>query len=155
MVGQSYLGLVQYFAAPERPPHLRAMSPVSGPVSYYENCTYRRGVFELGWMLAYFTFMQRDTLERKGVYEQYKPLLDARVAYPDMPMSPLKKEEYRHLPLSDWAKRFKDGAPYFARFSPPSNRRPVLAGAPTCAASSHNINVPMLPRGLVVRRVSV
>ena len=33
MVGQSYLGLVQYFAARERPPHLRAMSPVSGPVS--------------------------------------------------------------------------------------------------------------------------
>src|SRR5215831_6257583 len=28
-VGQSYLGLVQYFAAPTRPPHLKAMSPVS------------------------------------------------------------------------------------------------------------------------------
>ena len=54
-VGQSYLGLVQYFAAPQRPPHLKAMSPVSGPVTYFENCVYRRGVFELGWMLGVLT----------------------------------------------------------------------------------------------------
>ena len=33
-VGQFYLGLVQYLAAPQRPPHLKAMSPVSGPVTY-------------------------------------------------------------------------------------------------------------------------
>src|SRR6266849_5708663 len=41
-VGQSYLVLVQYFAAPQRPPHLKAMSPVSGPVTYFEDCVYRR-----------------------------------------------------------------------------------------------------------------
>ena len=146
MVGQSYLGLVQYFAAPERPPHLRAMSPVSGPVSYYDNCTYRRGVFELGWMLAYFTTMQRNTLERKGLYEQYKPLLDARVAYPDMPMSPLKKEEYRHLPLSDWAERFKDGAPYFADFLRHPTDGPYWQ-ALDLRRQFHNINVPMLHVG--------
>ena len=29
-------------------------------------------------------------------------------------MSPMKKEEYRHLPLRDWGERLKDGAPYFA-----------------------------------------
>ena len=58
-VGQSYLALVQYFAATTRPPHLKAMSPVSGPVTYFENCVYRRGVFELGWMLAYFTSLAR------------------------------------------------------------------------------------------------
>ncbi len=34
-VGQSYLGLVQYLTAPQRPPHLKAMSPVSGPVTYF------------------------------------------------------------------------------------------------------------------------
>ena len=37
-VGQSYLGLVQYYAAPTRPPHLKAMCPVSGPVTYFQNC---------------------------------------------------------------------------------------------------------------------
>ena len=67
-VGQSYLGLVQYLAAPTRPPHLKAMCPVSGPVTYFENFAYRRGVFELGWVMAYFTSMARNTLERKGLY---------------------------------------------------------------------------------------
>ncbi len=47
-VGQSYLGLVQYYAAPMRPPHLKVASPVSGPVTYFEDCVWRRGVFELG-----------------------------------------------------------------------------------------------------------
>ena len=146
MVGQSYLGLVQYFAAPERPPHLTAMSPVSGPVTYFENCTYRRGVFELGWMLAYFTFMQRDTLERKGLYEHYKPILDDYLSYPDVPMSPLKKEEYRHLPLKDWAERFKDGAAYFADFLNHSTDSPYWY--PTdLRRQFHNIDTPMLHVG--------
>ncbi|HET8669902.1 MAG TPA: CocE/NonD family hydrolase, partial [Candidatus Saccharimonadales bacterium] len=98
-VGQSYLALVQYFAATTRPPHLKAMSPVSGPVTYFENCVYRRGVFELGWMLAYFTSLARNTLERKGLYEQQRATLDSYVSHPHIPMSPLKREEYRHLPL--------------------------------------------------------
>ncbi|MGH8010911.1 MAG: CocE/NonD family hydrolase, partial [Candidatus Binataceae bacterium] len=51
-VGQSYLGLVQYFAAVTRPPYLKAMCPVSGPVTYFDNFTYRRGAFELAWVLA-------------------------------------------------------------------------------------------------------
>ncbi len=57
---------------PTRPPHLKAMCPVSGPVTYFENCVYRRGVFELGWMLTYFTFMARNTLARKGIYRSQK-----------------------------------------------------------------------------------
>ena len=146
MVGQSYLGLVQYLAAPERPPHLQAMSPVSGPVTYFENCTYRRGVFELGWMLAYFTFMQRNTLDRKGLYEQYKPILDSYLSHPDVPMSPLKKEEYRRLPLKDWAERFKDGAPYFADFLNHSKDGPYWY--PTdLRRQFRNINTPMLHVG--------
>ena len=101
-VGQSYLGLVQYFAAPERPPHLKAMSPVSGPVSYFENFAYRRGAFELGWVLAYFAFMARDTMMRKGSYEHERAALDSFVSYPDIPMAPLKRDAYMHLPLRDW-----------------------------------------------------
>ncbi|MBI3247936.1 MAG: CocE/NonD family hydrolase [Deltaproteobacteria bacterium] len=114
--GQSYLGLVQYLAAPQRPPHLKAMSPVSGPVTYFEDCIYRRGVFELGWMLAYFVSMARNTLERKGLYEQQEAILDSYTSYPNIPMSPMKKDVYRHLPLRDWGERLKDGAPYFADF---------------------------------------
>ncbi len=115
-VGQSYLGLVQYFAAPERPPHLKAMSPVSGPVSYFNNFAYRCGAFELGWVLAYFAFMARDTMMRKGCYERERAALDQFVSYPDIPMAPLKRDAYMHLPLSDWGERLKSGAPYLAEY---------------------------------------
>jgi putative CocE/NonD family hydrolase len=145
-VGQSYLGLVQYFAAPLRPPHLRAMSPVSGPVTYFENCVYRRGVFELGWMLAYFTFMARNTLERKGLYEQRRATLDSYLSHPEVPISPFKKEVYRHLPLRDWEERLKDGAPYFADFLRHSTDGPYW-WAVDLRRQFHNVNVPMLHVG--------
>ncbi len=116
MVGQSYLALVQYYAASLRPPHLCAAAPVSGPVSYFENFAYRRGVLELGWMLAYFMFMARDTLARNGIYAQHRARLDSYVSRPEIPMAPLKREVYRHLPLRDWGERLRDGAPYLADY---------------------------------------
>src|SRR5581483_9931018 len=116
MVGQSYLGLVQYYAASLRPPNLLAAAPVSGPVTYFENFAYRRGLLELGWMLAYFMFMARDTLARKGIYEAHRARLDSYVSRPDIPMAPLKREAYHHLPLRDWGERLKEGAPYLADY---------------------------------------
>ncbi|MGA7760793.1 MAG: CocE/NonD family hydrolase [Candidatus Binataceae bacterium] len=116
MVGQSYLALVQYYAASLRPPHLRVAAPVSGPVSYFENFAYRRGALELGWMLAYFMFMARDTLVRKGIYDQHRERLDSYVSRPDIPMAPLKRDAYHHLPVRDWGERLKDGAPYLADY---------------------------------------
>ena len=115
-VGQSYLALVQYYAASLRPPHLRVAAPVSGPVSYFENFAYRRGALELGWMLAYFMFMARDTLARKGIYDQHRERLDSYVSRPDIPMAPLKRDAYQHLPVRDWGERLKDGAPYLADY---------------------------------------
>lgn len=115
-VGQSYLGLVQYYAATLAPPHLVAMCPVSGPVTYYENCIYRRGVFELGWMLAYSSFMAANTLERKGIYQEYKAQLDSYLSHPELPLSPFTTQAYRHLPIADWGERLKAGAPHFADY---------------------------------------
>jgi putative CocE/NonD family hydrolase len=114
MVGQSYLALVQYYAATQAPPHLLATCPVSGPVTYFENCLYRRGVFELGWVLCYFTFMARNTLLRKGIYDAHRERLDSYLARPDIPLSALKNDVYRHLPVADWAERLHEGAPYLA-----------------------------------------
>jgi putative CocE/NonD family hydrolase len=145
-VGQSYLGLVQYLAAPTRPPHLKAMSPVSGPVTYFENFSYRRGVFELGWVMAYFTAMARNTLERKGLYEQQRAILDGYVSRPEIPMCPLKKEEYRHLPLRDWGERFKDGAPYLTDILSHPTYGPYWYTT-DIRRQFHNINVPMLHVG--------
>jgi uncharacterized protein len=145
-VGQSYMGLVQYFAAPERPPHLKAMSPVSGPVTYFENFTYRRGAFEIGWVLAYFTFMARDTLMRKGLYEQERAKLDSFVSYPDIPMAPIKRDTYKHLPLADWGERLKNGAPYLADYIRNSGYGPFWAET-DLRTRFNQIDVPMLHVG--------
>ncbi len=145
-VGQSYLGLVQYYAATLGPPHLVAMCPVSGPVTYYENCIYRRGVFELGWMLAYFSFMAVNTLERKGIYQEYKAQLDSYLSHPELPLSPFTTEAYRHLPIADWGERLEAGAPHFAdylhqwrdgAFWTATDIRPLV----------HNVTVPMMHTG--------
>jgi hypothetical protein len=145
-VGQSYLALVQYFAATQRPPHLKAMCPVSAPVTYFENCIYRRGVFELGWMLAYTIFLARNYLERKGLSEQLNPVLDGYISHPEVPISPCKREEYRHLPIKDWAERLKEGAPYFADFLAHPTDGPYWH-ATDLRRQFPNVNVPILHVG--------
>jgi putative CocE/NonD family hydrolase len=127
MVGQSYLGLTQYYAAVQAPPHLCAMAPVSGPVSYFENCTWRRGVFELGWMLTYFAFMARNSIERKGPGKEHLAALDEYLVDPAVPLSPFKNEAFLHLPISDWGKRLAAGAPYFAEYLENSTDGPYWA----------------------------
>ncbi len=106
------------YAAPTRPPHLKAMCPVSGPVTYFQNCVYRRGVFELGWMLTYFTFMARNTLAREGDLPISEGLiLDSYLRGVWRFRSPRSSlTRFRHLPpFPDWAERLGKGAhPYFA-----------------------------------------
>jgi len=146
MVGQSYLGLVQYFAATQAPPHLVAMCPVSGPVTYFENCTYRRGVFELGWMLVYFIFMARNTLVREGLYDRERVKLDAYLKRPELPFSALTDEVYRHLPIRDWGERLSAGAPYFADYLRNWTDGPYWA-ATDIRPLAKNVTVPALHVG--------
>lgn len=113
-VGQSYLGLWQPFAAVERPPHLKAMCPISAPVTAHENFFWRRGVFELGWVTSYFFGMARNIMERKGMLESHWPKLTQYMSRPEMMFSPLKREVYSHLPLRDFGEWCKEGASYVA-----------------------------------------
>ncbi len=117
-VGKSYMGLVQYLGAAEQPPSLQAMAPMSAPISYFENCVYRRGVFELGWQLSYIIGMARDQYLRDPGPESDRALaqLDGYLADPAVRFSRLKPEEYRHLPLADWGDRLREAAPYLAEF---------------------------------------
>jgi len=142
-VGQSYLALVQYFAAPQRPPHLKAMCPVSAPATYFEDCIYRRGVFELGWMLAYTIFLARNYSEKKGTYDVMREVLDGYISHPEVLISPLKREHYRHLPLMDWGERLKDCAPYFADFLRHPTYGPYWQ-ATDLRRQFHNVNTPIL-----------
>ena len=145
-VGQSYLALVQYYAATLAPPHLFAMCPVSGPVTYYENCIYRRGVLELGWVLAYFSFMARNTVDRKGIHQEHKARLDSYLSHPEIPLSPLNSDAYRHLPVADWGERLKAGAPYFAEYLQ-QWRDGAYWRATDIRPLARNVTVPMMHTG--------
>jgi putative CocE/NonD family hydrolase len=146
MVGQSYLALVQYLAAVERPPHLKALSPVSGPVSFFENCIWRHGVFELAWMLTYFNFMARNTLDRKGLLEAQRTTYDSWLSHPEIPLSSVSREACAHIPILDWAERMRDGAPYFADYLKNSTYSPYWQSMDV-RRRLENLDTPMLHVG--------
>ncbi|WP_157220740.1 CocE/NonD family hydrolase [Flavisphingomonas formosensis] len=114
IVGKSYMGLVQYLAAIEKPPHLVAGAPMSAPISYFENCVYRRGVFELGWQLSYIIGLARDIAIRMGGAEGERRLhyLNQFLENPAIRFGKLKMPEFLHLPLRDWIDRLAEDAPY-------------------------------------------
>ena len=53
MVGVSYFSWIQYLVAAQKPPHLRAISPLEGATDYYRDVCYRGGILSLGF-LAYW-----------------------------------------------------------------------------------------------------
>lgn len=114
IVGKSYMGLVQYLAASENPPHLVAAMPLSAPISYFENVVYRHGVFELGWQLSYIIGLAKDQALRLGGAEGAERVayLNSFLLNPAARFSKLKLEEFEHLPLRDWIDRLAIDAPY-------------------------------------------
>ena len=82
-VGQSYMGFAQLALASKRPPHLKAMSVVSGFCWLWDNCTYRQGVLEVvklqyycreiknkDFFVKYYNMLARDYLRKKGKPEE-------------------------------------------------------------------------------------
>jgi putative CocE/NonD family hydrolase len=118
MIGKSYMGLVQYYAASERPPHLRAASPMSAPISMFQNCVWRQGVFELGWQLSYISGLAKDDTVRRGGHDEEKAVADLEryMQDPAVRFGRLKAEEFEHLPLRDWIGRLREFAPYVEDF---------------------------------------
>ena len=110
--GQSYLAATQYQLAPTRPPHLRAMMPVSAPSDWHECWVYRTGgVLELGWLISYILLMIPGELERRKIADQW-PEFAQYASDPTTVMRMASEQAYRHLPLADWGERFKQVAPY-------------------------------------------
>ena len=62
MMGPSHLGIVQYLAAPTRPPHLTAAIPLVAPVSVYHRWWFQGGAFRLGFNLAWLIALAQDNL---------------------------------------------------------------------------------------------
>jgi putative CocE/NonD family hydrolase len=123
-IGQSYLASVQYPVAPLRPPSLKAMSPVAGATNHFHNSTFRRGVFEMRWRLAYFLAMERVSYVRAGTYRENRERLDSYAVAPRSPLSFLTDESYRHLPIKDWGERLAGVEPYVRDFLSHSNDGP-------------------------------
>lgn len=58
--GASYLGMVQYAAAVERPPHLTALYVAVAGSNFYADSTYRGGIRSLGWPVWILDSAGRD-----------------------------------------------------------------------------------------------
>jgi putative CocE/NonD family hydrolase len=114
MFGQSYDAMCQYLTVPLAPPHLRAATPVTAPIAYFDHCVYTSGAFNLAWMLHYaiinLVLRGRDGEAALKVLRDY-------VLYPDDPARRrLNPEIFAHRPISDWGDRLREFAPYFADY---------------------------------------
>ncbi|MEI6634864.1 MAG: CocE/NonD family hydrolase, partial [Chlamydiota bacterium] len=77
--GLSYPGAVQWFAAVESPPHLKAMVPAMCPSTMRE-CIYFGGVFETAWSSWVYVDMTPDTRVRNGI-DGPKTVNEAKAKY--------------------------------------------------------------------------
>ncbi len=103
--GLSYPGAVQWLAAVERPPHLKAMVPAM-TFSTPRNFFYSGGVFDLSWVGWIWNNIAPDARAKKNLAGP-KTYEEARAEWHS------KREELlRHLPLSELAE-LKEVAPYY------------------------------------------
>jgi putative CocE/NonD family hydrolase len=70
MVGRSYAAAVQWLGAAERPPHLKAISPIVTGSDYYHGWIYEGGAFQLGFNVFWMWLMSkpREVGKLDGVY---------------------------------------------------------------------------------------
>jgi hypothetical protein len=73
MVGRSYPAATQWRAALERPPHLRAISPVVVGSDYYHGWIYQGGAFQLGFNL-FWVHLMTDPKGRGSLDEHFRHL---------------------------------------------------------------------------------
>ena len=74
MIGGSYVGLTQWQAAGEQPPHLVAIAPHYSSSNYLQGWTYQSGAFDL-WFAQSWTsqILATDTLQRRLEAEGVSP----------------------------------------------------------------------------------
>ena len=102
--GLSYPGAVQWLAAVETPPHLRAMVPAM-TFSTSRNFIYSGGLFDMSWTAWIWNNIAPDVRVKKGLAGP-KTYAEARDTW-----KTLRDPVQRRLPLSDLPE-FRDVAPY-------------------------------------------
>ncbi|MBI4765064.1 MAG: CocE/NonD family hydrolase [Deltaproteobacteria bacterium] len=96
MAGGSYLGRVQWEAAMEQPPHLKAIAPAiisSGPLSE----TRRKGLVDLEQSISWFGAMAIDMIEKMAKEGKEVAEMRRKVGYALLNLD----EACRYLPLKD------------------------------------------------------
>ena len=70
MVGRSYAAAVQWLGAAERPPHLKAISPIVTGSDYYRGWIYEGGAFQFGFNVFWIWLMSnpREVAKLERVY---------------------------------------------------------------------------------------
>jgi putative CocE/NonD family hydrolase len=108
MTGRSYPAATQWRAALERPPHLRAISPVVVGSDYYSGWIYQGGAFQLGFNL-FWVHLMTDPKGRGSLDQHFRhlpvtnpPLLEespAGVFYREWVAHPTYDEHWRRLSI--------------------------------------------------------
>jgi putative CocE/NonD family hydrolase len=102
--GLSYPGAVQWLAAVESPPHLRAMAPAM-TFSTSRNFIYSGGLFDMSWLAWIWNNIAPDIRVKRGLLGP-KTSAEARAAW-----KTLRDPVMERLPISDLP-QFRDVSPY-------------------------------------------
>jgi putative CocE/NonD family hydrolase len=83
MVGRSYAAAVQWLSAAERPPHLKAISPIVTGSDFYDGWIYDGGAFQLGFNVFWIWLMSNPRAINK-LDEVYRHLPLRTLPIPDL-----------------------------------------------------------------------
>jgi uncharacterized protein len=83
MAGRSYAAAVQWLGAAERPPHLKAISPIVTGSDYYHGWIYEGGAFQLGFNV-FWVMLMSDPGSAARLDEIYRHLPLRTLPVPDL-----------------------------------------------------------------------
>ena len=118
MIGGSYVGLTQWQAAIERPPHLLAIAPHYSSSDYHHGWTYQGGAFDLWFALSWTSqVLAPDTLRRRLAADGLlaEEIQSEVGAFVDEGREKLVSDWVWQFPLREFAGFRRNGnlAPYF------------------------------------------
>lgn len=125
--GASYLGMVQYAAAVERPPHLAAMYVAVAGSRFYQDSAYKGGVRSLGWPVWILDSAARDPHASAEMREKLNAMVRDSAAWLAQPAAErarifdafpaqkkMYKDYYAHASYDDYWKQ--NGFDAWSRF---------------------------------------
>jgi uncharacterized protein len=112
MLGVSYLGVVQWLAAREHPPHLVCIAPTASAGRWLEELPYQGGAFELAWAIDWLNATSDKSnqgtnaagLDMKEILK-HRPLLTVDEAFGRR--MPLYRQFLQHDTIDDYWKRIQ------------------------------------------------